>query len=247
MKLRIGLPKGSLQESTRELFRRAGYSVVFGERSYYPSIDDPELDALLIRSQEIPRYVDHGILDVGIAGSDMIGENDADVVRIADLLYSKASLGAVRWVLAVPESSEINSVEDLEGKTIAALKIGSRDTAFVTNVLLGGEVDHTYFKSVILAPNPNSAATMVSLGRADAALVPATLAAFVTATQTFHTTYAAAMAGVNKRTGQFLALTADASRAVPKKAAKQLRRVNRRGGGGLVVGFRLKTNRMKRK
>ncbi len=105
MKLRIGLPKGSLQESTRELFRRAGYSVVFGERSYYPSIDDPELDALLIRSQEIPRYVGHGILDVGIAGSDMIVENDADVVRIADLLYSKASLGAVRWVLAVPESS----------------------------------------------------------------------------------------------------------------------------------------------
>jgi ATP phosphoribosyltransferase len=119
MKLRIGLPKGSLQESTRELFRRAGYSVIFGERSYYPSIDDPELDALLIRSQEIPRYVGHGILDVGIAGSDMIVENDADVVRIADLLYSKASLGAVRWVLAVPETSEINSVEDLEGKTIA--------------------------------------------------------------------------------------------------------------------------------
>ena len=119
MKLRIGLPKGSLQESTKELFRRAGYSVVFGERSYYPSIDDPELEALLIRSQEIPRYVDHGILDVGIAGSDMIVENDADVVKVADLLYSKASLGPVRWVLAVPEDSELNSVADLEGKTIA--------------------------------------------------------------------------------------------------------------------------------
>jgi ATP phosphoribosyltransferase len=119
MKLRIGLPKGSLQESTRELFRRAGYSVVFGERSYYPSIDDPELEALLVRSQEIPRYVDHGILDVGIAGSDMIIENDADVVKVADLLYSKASLGSVKWVLAVPEDSEINSVSDLEGKTIA--------------------------------------------------------------------------------------------------------------------------------
>ena len=119
MKLRIGLPKGSLQESTRELFRRAGYSVVFGDRSYYPSIDDPELEALLIRSQEIPRYVDHGILDVGIAGSDMIVENDADVVKVADLLYSKASLGSVKWVLAVPEESEINSVSDLEGKTIA--------------------------------------------------------------------------------------------------------------------------------
>ncbi len=119
MKLRIGLPKGSLQESTKELFRRAGYSVVFGKRSYYPSIDDPELEALLIRSQEIPRYVDHGILDVGIAGSDMIAENDADVVKVADLLYSKASLGSVKWVLAVPEDSELNSVADLEGKTIA--------------------------------------------------------------------------------------------------------------------------------
>jgi ATP phosphoribosyltransferase len=119
MKLRIGLPKGSLQESTRDLFRRAGYSVVFGDRSYYPSIDDPELEALLVRSQEIPRYVDHGILDVGIAGSDMIVENDADVVKVADLLYSKASLGSVKWVLAVPEESEINSVSDLEGKTIA--------------------------------------------------------------------------------------------------------------------------------
>ncbi len=119
MKLRIGLPKGSLQESTRELFRRAGYSIVFPDRSYYPSIDDPELEALLIRSQEIPRYVDHGILDVGIAGSDMIVENDADVVRVADLLYSKASLGSVKWVLAVPEDSELNSVADLEGKTIA--------------------------------------------------------------------------------------------------------------------------------
>jgi len=118
-KLRIGLPKGSLQESTRELFRRAGYSVVYGERSYYPAIDDPELEALLIRSQEIPRYVDHGILDVGIAGSDMIVENDADVVRVIDLAYSKQSLGGVKWVLAVPDDSEYNSVADLEGKTIA--------------------------------------------------------------------------------------------------------------------------------
>ena len=125
MKLRIGLPKGSLQESTRDLFRRAGYSIVFGERSYYPAIDDPELDALLIRSQEIPRYVDHGIIDIGIAGSDMIVENDADVVKVADLLYSKQSLGSVRWVLAVPEASEINSVADLEGKTIATELVNS--------------------------------------------------------------------------------------------------------------------------
>ena len=119
MKLRIGLPKGSLQESTRDLFRRAGYSIVYGDRSYYPSIDDPELEALLVRAQEIPRYVGHGILDIGISGTDMIVENDADVVRIAELKYSKQSLDPVRWVLAVPQNSGLNSVSDLEGKTIA--------------------------------------------------------------------------------------------------------------------------------
>lgn len=119
MSLKIGLPKGSLQEATRELFRRAGYSIVFGERSYYPSIDDPEIELMLIRAQEIPRYVDHGILDAGIAGTDMVEENDADVVRVTELPYSKASLGSVRWVLAVPEDSGFKSVSDLEGKTIA--------------------------------------------------------------------------------------------------------------------------------
>ena len=119
MKLKVGLPKGSLQEATRELFRRAGYSIIFGERSYYPSIDDPEIELMLIRAQEIPRYVDHGILDAGIAGTDMVEENDADVVRVTELPYSKASLGSVRWVLAVPEDSGFNSVSDLEGKTIA--------------------------------------------------------------------------------------------------------------------------------
>jgi ATP phosphoribosyltransferase len=119
MKLRIGLPKGSLQEATRDLFRRAGYSIVIHERSYYPSIDDPELEAMLIRAQEIPRYVDHGILDIGIAGTDMIEENGADVIRLATLSYSKQSKGPVRWVLAVPESSPYRSVADLEDKTIA--------------------------------------------------------------------------------------------------------------------------------
>jgi len=119
MKLRLGLPKGSLQEATRALFRRAGYSIVFHERSYYPSIDDPELDPLLIRAQEIPRYVDHGILDVGISGTDMVEENDADVVNITNLHYSKQGPGAVRWVLAVPENSKFNSVSDLNGKIVA--------------------------------------------------------------------------------------------------------------------------------
>jgi ATP phosphoribosyltransferase len=119
MKLRIGLPKGSLQEATQELFRRAGYNITYHERSYYPSIDDPELEALLIRAQEIPRYVDHGTLDVGIAGEDMIEEDGADVVKVANLLYSKQGMGTVRWVLAVPEDSPFKSVDELEGKTIA--------------------------------------------------------------------------------------------------------------------------------
>ncbi|RJP68081.1 MAG: ATP phosphoribosyltransferase [Candidatus Abyssobacteria bacterium SURF_17] len=119
MKLRIGLPKGSLQEATRELFRRAGYSIVFTDRSYYPAIDDPELELLLIRAQEIPRYVNHGILDVGIAGTDMIEEDGAQVVTIAKLLYSKQGPSTVRWVLAVPEESPFKAAEDLEGKTVA--------------------------------------------------------------------------------------------------------------------------------
>jgi ATP phosphoribosyltransferase len=119
MKLRIGLPKGSLQEATRELFQRAGYSIIFHERSYYPTIDDDELDALLIRAQEIPRYVDQGILDVGISGSDMVEENDAHVVTVTNLSYSKRGRGSVRWVLAVPDSSAFHSVSDLDGKVIA--------------------------------------------------------------------------------------------------------------------------------
>ncbi|RJP22543.1 MAG: ATP phosphoribosyltransferase [Candidatus Abyssobacteria bacterium SURF_5] len=118
-KLRMGLPKGSLQEATQELFRRAGYTITYYERSYYPHVDDPELETLLIRAQEIPRYVSHGILDVGIAGLDMIEEDDADVVQVADLVYSKRGIGTVRWVLAVPDDSPFKSVEDLEGKTIA--------------------------------------------------------------------------------------------------------------------------------
>ena len=119
MKLRIGLPKGSLQEATREIFRRAGYSIIFDDRSYYPSIDDNDLEPLLIRAQEIPRYVDHGVLDAGIAGTDMIEESDADVIQVCKLSYSKQGLRPVKWVLAVPEGSDFKSVSDLEGKTIA--------------------------------------------------------------------------------------------------------------------------------
>ncbi|NTU67656.1 MAG: ATP phosphoribosyltransferase [Chlorobiaceae bacterium] len=117
--LKLGLPKGSLQDSTLELFANAGFKFSVQSRSYFPSIDDDELEAILIRAQEMARYVSQGAFDAGLTGKDWIIETDADVVEVADLVYSKASMRPVRWVLAVPESSSIKSVKDLEGKHIA--------------------------------------------------------------------------------------------------------------------------------
>jgi len=119
MKLKLGLPKGSLQEATLELFRRAGYEITVNPRSYFPVIDDDEIECMLIRAQEMARYVEDGILDVGLTGKDWILENGADVVEVADLIYAKQTFGKVRWVLAVPEKSPFRSVKDLEGKIIA--------------------------------------------------------------------------------------------------------------------------------
>lgn len=117
--LRLGLPKGSLQEPTLELFKRAGFNVVVSSRSYRPSIDDEELEIRLLRAQEIGRYVDHGFLDCGITGRDWVVENGADVEAICDLRYSKATAKPTRWVLVVPEESAIRSVKDLQGRRIA--------------------------------------------------------------------------------------------------------------------------------
>ncbi len=117
--LKLGLPKGSLQEFTIRLFERAGYKIIVRSRSYIPSIDDPEIECLMFRAQEMARYVERGILDVGLTGKDWILENDADVVEVADLVYSKTTSKPYRWVLAVPEDSSIQSVKDLEGKRIA--------------------------------------------------------------------------------------------------------------------------------
>lgn len=117
--LRLGLPAGSLQEATAELFRQAGYKLSFGSRSYYPVIDDPEIHCTLIRAQEMPRYVQNGNLDCGLTGLDWIRENDAQVIELAELVFSKVSRRPVRWVLAVPNDSPIQSVRDLEGKHIA--------------------------------------------------------------------------------------------------------------------------------
>lgn len=117
--LKIGLPKGSLQESTFEMFRKAGYNISVGSRSYFPTIDDENMEIMLIRAQEVPRYIEEGVLDVGLTGRDWICESKAKVIEIADLIYGKQGLRPVRWVLAVPCDSEIKKVEDLEGKRIA--------------------------------------------------------------------------------------------------------------------------------
>lgn len=118
-KLRLGIPKGSLQEATIDLFQRAGFNIKVGSRSYYPSIDDEEIDCVLIRAQEMARYVEDGVLDAGLTGQDWVAENAAKVVEVASLIYAKQSFGKVRWVLAVPESSSIKGPKDLQGKVIA--------------------------------------------------------------------------------------------------------------------------------
>lgn len=122
--LRIGLPKGSLQEPTLELFKKAGYNIVIPSRSYRPTVDDDELEIRLLRAQEIGRYVDHGFLDCGITGLDWIAENKATVEVIANLNYSKATSKPTRWVLVVPEDSPIRCAKDLEGKRIATEAVG---------------------------------------------------------------------------------------------------------------------------
>jgi ATP phosphoribosyltransferase len=117
--LKLGIPAGSLQEATAELFRKAGYKITYASRSYYPGIDDPEIQCTLIRAQEMPRYVEDGSLDCGLTGYDWILENDAKVHEVAELVFSKVSRRPVRWVLAVPNDSPVQSVKDLQGKRIA--------------------------------------------------------------------------------------------------------------------------------
>ena len=117
--LKLGIPKGSLENATIDLFRRAGFQITVNSRSYFPAIDDPNIECMLIRAQEMARYVEDGVLDAGLTGLDWIAETGANVQPITDLVYAKQSFGRVRWVLAVPEQSEVRSVKDLEGKIIA--------------------------------------------------------------------------------------------------------------------------------
>jgi ATP phosphoribosyltransferase len=119
MKLKLGIPKGSLENATVDLFRRAGFQISTSSRSYFPAIDDPEIECMLIRAQEMARYVEDGVLDAGLTGRDWVEESEAKIQTVSDLIYAKQSFGKVRWVLAVPEASPFQSVKDLQGKVIA--------------------------------------------------------------------------------------------------------------------------------
>ncbi len=132
VKLKLGIPKGSLENATIDLFRRAGFNITTSSRSYFPAIDDPEVECMLIRAQEMARYVEDGILDAGLTGRDWVEENEARVETVADLIYAKQSFGKVRWVLAAPESSPFQTVRDLEGKIIATELVNMTERYLVT-------------------------------------------------------------------------------------------------------------------
>ncbi len=117
--LKLGIPKGSLEKATIELFKKSGWQIDVASRNYFPQVDDPELSCSICRPQEMSRYVEEGILDAGITGKDWILENDSDVVIVEDLIYSKVSRKPTRWVIAVPGDSDINSIQDLDGKKIS--------------------------------------------------------------------------------------------------------------------------------
>ncbi len=119
MKIKLGIPKGSLQEKTRELFEKAGFNIYPSQRSYFPTVDDPQIQAVLVRAQDMSRYVEEGVLDCGITGEDWILENNSKVLRLSELLYAKRTLNPVRWVVAVREDSKIKSLSQLKGKRVA--------------------------------------------------------------------------------------------------------------------------------
>ena len=150
--LRLGLPKGSLQESTLKLFRKAGYHITISSRSYYPSFDDPEIEAMLIRAQEMPRYVDAGILDCGLTGKDWIMEQNADVHEVAELIYAKEGLRPVKWVIAVPNESRIKTLKDLNGKRIATELVGFT-RRYLKSKGIKAEVDFSWGATEVKPPH----------------------------------------------------------------------------------------------
>jgi ATP phosphoribosyltransferase len=150
-RLRLGVPKGSLQESTILLFAKAGYNIAVASRSYMPRIDDPEIECLMFRAQEMARYVARGLLDVGLTGEDWIQENEADVVRVESLVYSKRTTQAYRWVVAVPEDSPIQTVQDLEGKRIAT-ELVQATRRYLERHGVRAEVEYSWGATEIKAP-----------------------------------------------------------------------------------------------
>ena len=149
--LRLGIPAGSLQESTATLFSKAGYNIKFASRSYFPSIDDPEIECMLIRAQEMARYVENGILDAGITGFDWILETGAEVHEVCELVFSKVSRRPVRWVLCVPEDSPVRCVADLQGKTIATEVVGLT-TRFLASHGVSARVEFSWGATEVKPP-----------------------------------------------------------------------------------------------
>jgi ATP phosphoribosyltransferase len=157
MTLKLGIPKGSLQDATIQLFARAGFSIYASPRSYYPSIDDPEIECMLIRAQEMARYVADGVLDAGLTGLDWIAEHEASIggpsglVRLADLIYAKQSFGKVRWVLAVPEDSRYRTPQDLEGGTVATELVRATQ-AYFTKLGVNVKVEFSWGATEVKPP-----------------------------------------------------------------------------------------------
>jgi len=150
--LKLGLPKGSLQESTLKLFRKAGYHISISDRSYYPTFDDHEIEAMLIRAQEMARYVEDGILDCGLTGKDWIMEQNASVYEVAELIYAKEGLRSVRWVIAVPNDSKIKTIKDLNGKRIATELIGFTKR-YLKSKGIKAEVDFSWGATEVKPPH----------------------------------------------------------------------------------------------
>lgn len=152
MKLRLGIPKGSLQQSTIQLFADAGFKIYENGRSYFPGTDDPELECMLIRAQEMARYVEHGVLDAGLTGFDWVMESGLQVHTVSDLIYAKQSRGKVRWVLAVPEDSSFKTAEDLAGKTIATELVSVTRCYFEKRGVAVGRVDFSWGATEVKPP-----------------------------------------------------------------------------------------------
>jgi len=150
--LKLGIPKGSLQESTLKLFRKAGYHIAVSARSYYPSFDDPEIEAMLIRAQEMARYIEDGILDCGLTGKDWIMEQNANVHEVAELIYAKEGLRPVRWVIAVPDDSKIKRLKDLNGKRIATELVGFTKR-YLKSKGIKAEVDFSWGATEVKPPH----------------------------------------------------------------------------------------------